>query len=116
MPRRENSMSSTRCCTLRGNLTRSFGHHAPEAPNPSILCAGAASTCATRSSCPCAGVGAGSAVAAALHHEHDATSATTAAVRALRRMFGIVSTGLSETMENELLEKEPVGPAEVGAM
>src|SRR5262249_3405067 len=101
MPRRENSISSTRRCTSRGNFTRSFGHHAPEAPNPSILCAGAASTCATGSSCPC-GVGAGSAVAAALHHEHDMNSASTPAIKALRRIFGTDRTGEE--------------PAEVGTM
>src|SRR4051812_18740314 len=41
MPPRENNMSATRFCTVAGNFTRSLGHQAPDAPKPSIVCAGA---------------------------------------------------------------------------
>ena len=83
-------MSATRVRTAAGNFTRSLGHHAPDAPNPSIVCAGAA---ATRTTVRFAGVaivvlGAGSGGAACFDDEHDATSAHTAIVAMARRIRG----------------------------
>src|SRR5690349_4055297 len=86
MPRREKSMSSTCRCTRDGNFTRSFGHHAPEAPKPSIGCASAGSTRATgRFCCAAVAVTVAGAVLAMCIDEHDATSTTTAPIRPARR-------------------------------
>ena len=81
-------MSATRFCTLGGNRTRSFGHHAPDAPNPSIVWAGAA---ATRTTVRFAGVAivvvvAGTEGVACLDAEHDATSAETVIVAMARHI------------------------------
>src|SRR5260370_40380114 len=83
-------MSATRVRTAWGNFTRSLGHHAPDAPNPSIVCAGAA---ATRTTVRFAGVAivvlvvpAGTGGAVCLDEEHDATSAQTTIVARARRI------------------------------
>src|SRR5712671_6141825 len=83
-------MSATRVRTAGGNFTRSLGHHAPDAPNPSIVCAGAA---ATRTTVRFAGVArvvlvvpAGTGGAVCSDEEHEATSAQTAIVARARRI------------------------------
>src|SRR5437870_10428809 len=97
MPCGENNMSATRFCTLGGNRTRSFGHHAPDAPNPSIVCAGAATTCATVRLAGVAivvivvGAGFGAGFAACFDDEHDATSAR-ATSTTTRRIVEMLST------------------------
>src|SRR6266478_6515735 len=48
MPSLEKSKRATSCRTSAGNLIRSIGHHAPEAPNPSTVCAATALIRATR--------------------------------------------------------------------
>src|ERR1700704_1206533 len=83
-------MSSTCRCTRGGNLARSFGHHAPEAPNPSIRCAAPGSTRATGRFC-CEAVAVTVAELARCIDESDATSATTAPTRPARRIARIVS-------------------------
>src|SRR5437667_335376 len=88
MPCGENNMSATRFCTLGGNRTRSFGHHAPDAPNPSIVCAGAA---ATRTTVRSAGVAIvvvvfGAGRAACFDEEHDVTNTETAKIAMARRI------------------------------
>ena len=49
MPSGPKSLSATSFCVSGGNFTRSFGHQAPEAPNPSMRCAAVALTFATAS-------------------------------------------------------------------
>ena len=91
-------MSATSFCSFAGNFTRSFGHHAPEAPNPSIVCAAAAATWATVRFAGVAivdvakvGDVAGTGCEACVDEEHDdATRTPTAAIRAAQRIAGIV--------------------------
>src|SRR5438128_1383011 len=100
MPCGENNMSATRFWTLGGNRTRSFGHHAPDAPNPSIVCAGAL---ATRTTVRFAGVAIVVVVAATggpacFDEEHAAASTDTAIVAMARR----IHRELIETPETTL--------------
>src|SRR5438552_8354371 len=88
MPFAENSMSATSFRVAAGNFTRSFGHHAPDAPNPSIVCAGAA---ATRTTVRSAGVAIvvvvfGAGRAACFDEEHDVTNTETAKIAMARRI------------------------------
>src|SRR5437773_4612957 len=100
MPCRENNMSATRFCTLGGNRTRSLGHHAPDAPNPSIVCAGVA---ATRTTVRFAGVAIVVVVpstggAACLDEEQLVTNAETAIIAMARRIRREHIEGPKETL------------------
>src|SRR5258708_10028172 len=105
MPCCENSISPARFCSSGGNFARSFGHHAPDAPNPSIVCAGAATMLTTAR---CAGVvivvivaavvGTGCAECAeCADDEHDAASTTTTTTKIARRIAASVPRLASAT-------------------